>query len=77
MDSLPSVPSPSSASADPGRPPPEHPAVVICRVLVTGGGAVYLAATGVIPGWGVLVVLGCLAMPAQAGAILDIVRGRR
>jgi len=72
LDSLSSSPLPSSPT------PPTEPAVVaLARVLVTGGGAVYLAHAGTIPAWGVLVVLGCIAVPAQAGAIIDVIRGRR
>lgn len=47
----------------------------LARVLVSGGGALYVSTHGA-PWWVAPAVLACVALPAQASAIIDLVKRR-
>jgi hypothetical protein len=43
------------------------------RILVSGGGTIYLGATGAIPPWATAVALIIIAIPTHAGAVIEVV----
>ena len=71
-------PSPSTELSTPSPPTPtaEHAIVVLARIGVSGGMALYASTHGA-PWWVAPAVAACIALPAQATAIIELVRGRR
>ncbi|HET6283883.1 MAG TPA: hypothetical protein VFH73_23210 [Polyangia bacterium] len=49
----------------------------LARILVAGAGAVSLMGDQRVPWWIPPAIFACIALPAKAGEVIEMVRGRR